>query len=314
MKPVTGKKLPYIITASRATDIPAFYGRWIVDRFEKGSVSRINPFNGKSYEIMLDGVKCIVFWTKNPQPFLEYIPYFEKKVSGFYFHYTLNDYPVQLEPHLPELETRIESFINLSRRIGKKKVIWRFDPMLLSDGVTPRELIEKVFRIYDKIHDYTEKLVFSFADIDVYRKVKLSMNKHAIAYRSWNDDDVRYAAEKLGSLVHDGFTVASCAENHDLSEYKIAHNACVDPDLINSIVDDDGLRSFLAKKNNFKDPGQRKDCRCARSSDIGQYSTCPHLCRYCYANGSEETVVKNYRSILSPFPDARLPHAEFNWK
>src|SRR6056297_3462321 len=130
-----------IISASRRTDIPAFYSDWFMNRIREGYYFKVNPFNKNQKKgISLDSkeVDMIVFWSKYPEPMIEYIDELSSKGYNFYFQYTLNNYPEILEPRLPDLEKRIEVFKKLSEKIGKKRVIWRYDPIIISNK-TPME-------------------------------------------------------------------------------------------------------------------------------------------------------------------------------
>ena len=129
--------LPFVISASRSTDIPAFYSRWFMNRLEKGYVTWVNPFNRKEQYVSFEETKIIVFWTKNPQPIIPHLKELDKRGIRYYFQYTLNDYEKEnLESNVPKLDIRIKTFIDLSSLIGKEKIIWRFDPLILSTAIT----------------------------------------------------------------------------------------------------------------------------------------------------------------------------------
>lgn len=287
---------PLIISASRSTDIPAFYMEWFMDRLKNGYLKRVNPFNSKEQYVSLERVKVIVFWSKNPQPLLDRIDEIEKKGCGFYVQYTLNDYEREgYEPGLPPLGERIETFRNLSGRIGREKVIWRFDPLFLTDRVSVADLVEKIERVGDLVHPYTEKLVFSFADIGNYRKVSGTLKRHGIRYREFDIPQMEDIAARIAKLCGRwGIKSATCGEKLDLESFGITHNKCIDDELISRIAPDDAeLREFIGSGKGRKDKGQRADCLCIPSKDIGSYDTCLHMCVYCYANASEAAVIKN---------------------
>ncbi len=303
---------PLIISASRSTDIPAFYSKWFFNRLEKGYIAWINPFNQKTQFVALDEVRFVIFWTKNPQPILPYLEILEKKGIGYYFQITLNDYEAErLEPNLPPVEQRIESFITLSEKIGKHKTIWRFDPLLLSDKLTIDRLLNKIERIGNQISSYTEKLVFSFADINVYRKVISNLGKTKELYREFKDNEIFEFAKKLQFLnLNWKIELATCAEDVNMINFGISKNRCIDDELIYRISSNDNdLMNWLGYKIDsnsifgkeeyipnpkLKDKGQRKACGCIVSKDIGMYNTCMHLCVYCYANNSPDIVKKNF--------------------
>jgi DNA repair photolyase len=301
--------LPVIISASRSTDIPAFYPDWFIDRLKEGYLKWTNPFNSTPSYISFQKTRLVVFWSKNPFPLLKHLPFIKEKIGNYYFQYTLNDYEQEgLEPHVPSLQSRIETFINLSEKVGKEKVIWRFDPLLLTDRIGTNELLRKIERIGDQLNNYTGKLVFSFADIEIYRKVQQNLARNAIKYREFDKPSMIEIARGIQSLNQKwNLEIASCAESIDLAEFGIHHNKCIDDDLIIKLFSSDQLlMDFLGvrisdhgeiiKYRNIKDKGQREFCGCIWSKDIGAYNTCPYLCTYCYANGTKETVLRNYRN------------------
>lgn len=160
----------------------------------------------------------------------------------------------------------------------------------------------------DGLKGYTEKLVFSFADIAGYKKVGRNLSQAGVCYREWDDASMREFAARLSemNLKKCGYTLATCAETIDMSEYGIEHNRCIDPDIIALLSPDDAiLQNFLYGAKS--DPGQRKACGCILSKDIGDYNTCPHCCLYCYANTSSTSVIANYRTHCSKsFSDSIL--------
>jgi DNA repair photolyase len=202
----------------------------------------------------------------------------------YYFQFTLNDYEAEkFEPNIPPLEQRIKTFQELSCRIGKERVVWRFDPILFADGLSVTDIIERICFIGDRLAGYTEKLVFSFADIAGYSKIHKRLARIPLRPREPVVSEMYRIAEKLaGQGEHWKMKIAACCEPIDLTRYGIAPNRCVDPELLQRLASGDPiLRTFLAQTS--KDKGQRKNCGCIVSKDIGQYDTCPHHCIYCYA-------------------------------
>lgn len=304
---------PIIISASRSTDIPAFYSDWFIKRLEEGYVKWKNPFNGVPLYVAFHNTRLIVFWSKNPKPMLKYLEFLNEKKYNYYFQFTLNDYDKEkLEPRVPNVQSRIETFQQLSERIGKEKVIWRFDPLILTDKIGVDELLRKVENIGNQLKNHTEKLVFSFADIKLYNKVQNNLRKNSIPYQEFNDRTMNEFAMGLQSLNNNwNFELATCAEQIPLEKYGVKHNKCVDDDLMIKLFSQDKvLMDFLGvkiipadifnatpsitKTRDNKDKGQRQFCGCIISKDIGEYNTCPHLCEYCYANSSKELALKNW--------------------
>lgn len=167
---------PMILSASRRTDIPAFYAHWFFKRLDKGYSVWTNPFNSQKSYISYNNVKFIVFWSKNPDPLIPYLSILDNRDIGYYIQFTVNDYEKEgLERGVPPLTQRIETFKYLVDRLGKGRVIWRFDPLILTDKIDVGSLLDKISKIGDQLHNYTEKLVFSFADISTYKRVKSNM-------------------------------------------------------------------------------------------------------------------------------------------
>jgi hypothetical protein len=309
---------PLIVSASRSTDIPAFYGDWFMDRLAAGYVSWKSPFGGGPLYVSFQKTRVFAFWSKNPEPFLPYLDTLDLTGYNYYFLFTLNDYDNErLEPGVPAVSERIETFIRLSRRIGKGRVVWRYDPLILCDGITVQDLLEKIRLIGDQIAPFTERLVFSFVDIARYPKVQRNLQAAGIAgAREFGDPEIEEFCSALAVLNRQwGLSLSACAEGRDLSRFGICRGQCISYDLmVQEFGADQKLMDFLQPhgqqtlggtafpadpSRRFKDPGQRSTCRCIVSKDIGQYSTCMHLCTYCYANSSAPRVRHNYARYCS---------------
>ncbi len=317
----TGQKTkaiaPVIISASRATDIPAFYPGWFTERLKAGYTKWENPFNKTVQYISFSKARLVVFWSKNPEPLISHLDVIREKIPNYYFQFTLNDYEDEkLEPNVPEISKRIETFIRLSEKTGKNKLIWRFDPLILTDTTGIGELLRKVENIGDHLKNHTSKLVFSFVDINNYQKVQNNLKKEMINCREFTESEMDVFAAEVQKLNKKwGLEIGSCGEKVSLEQYGIIQNKCIDDDLIvNLFSQDNELMQFLGIEINQqylfnpgnyikartknKDKGQRKFCNCIASKDIGEYNTCPHLCKYCYANTSEGGAVSNWRRYL----------------
>ncbi|MBR5133734.1 MAG: DUF1848 domain-containing protein [Alistipes sp.] len=320
---VVEAQTPVIVSASRSTDIPAFYADWFLHRLKVGYSAWTNPFNGARSYVSYADTRLIVFWSKNPQPLLSTggcLDYLRDKGICTYVQYTLNDYDKELlERGVRPLEERIDTFKRLVDRLGYGKVVWRFDPMILTNKITADDILAKVENIGDRLRGYAEKLVFSYADIRTYRKVQANLERSGVKYREFESDDMLYIAQNLARLNEQwGLTLATCGEKIDISQFGITHNKCIDDDLmIKYFADDKRLMNHLGvdivtgdlfnaegtiiRRANRKDKGQREFCGCITSKDIGEYNTCPHLCEYCYANTSKESAASNYqRHKLNP--------------
>ncbi len=273
---------PVIISASRSTDIPAFFADAFFRSFEKGYTQWRNPFNNKESVISYANTRFIVFWSKNPAPLLQHLDSLGD--IDYYIQFTLNDYEKEgYERDLKPLDKRIADFREISERVGKERVIWRFDPLILTDQLSIRTLLDRIEYIGDRLHGYTDRLVISFVDIESYKKVKSSFNRRRIDYKEWTPDDmIEFALGLQGLNMKWGFELKTCSEEIELALFGIQHSKCVDDVLITRLAPHDKkLMDFL--KATKKDRGQRKHCGCIPSKDIGEYNTCHHKCIYCYA-------------------------------
>ena len=270
-----------ILSVSRRTDIPAFYTPWLMNRIREGYVLVRNPMNYhqvSKVSISPDVIDCIAFWTKNPAPLLPYLEEIGCRYP-FYFQFTLNAYGREVEPGLPPFEKRVESFRRLSEAVGPKRVIWRYDPVLLSDRYTAAWHTEQFAKAAKALRGSAERCVISF--VDMYEKVKKNLT--GLNARECGDDEmIRLSAAFSETAKENGFVLQTCAEKADLLKYGIVHGCCVDADLISEIT---GWK-IKAKK----DPNQRSECGCVESIDVGQYNTCRHGCRYCYATFNPQSV------------------------
>lgn len=329
---------PEIISASRSTDIPAFYADWFFERLEKGYSAWTNPFNGKKSYVSYENTRFIVFWSKNPEKLMPHIDKLTRHSPeiGCYIQYTLNDYVEErLEKGVSPLERRIRTFRELVGKLGKGRVIWRFDPLVLTDTITPDRLLEKIGYIGEQLRGYTEKLVFSFADIGSYKRVRRNLLENGINYTEWTDGGMADFAGRLSALNKSrgwNYELATCGEKPVYGEYGILPNHCIDDNLMvrfawrdevlmkalgvgiesgngslfvpkDAIRLDDGIHYAVKRKDN-RDRGQRVLCGCMISKDVGQYDTCPHQCEYCYANTDKHTALNNFKA------HKENPHAE----
>ena len=241
---------------------------------------------------------------------------------------TLNDYVDEgFEPNVGPVSHRVEVFKRLSDAIGKEKVIWRFDPLIVTPHLSARQLLSKVYHVGNQLKGYTNKLVFSFIDVKAYRKVQNNLIKETPYYTRETVESAEPSGSYLIELVEglaklrdhwkdEGWdlTLATCGESIDLEKYGIEHNQCIDGDLMERLFTDDkelvyylhtgnlpepdlfgGIPDIPEERKNLKDKGQRKVCGCMISKDIGMYNTCRHFCVYCYANTSKDVVLKNFQ-------------------
>ncbi len=298
-----------IISASRRTDIPAFYGEWFMNRVNEGYFLRVNPMNPKQQKIISlrpAEVDCFVFWSKDPSLFLKNLKTLDERGYNYYFQFTVNDYPGIFEPRVPPVSVRTEIFKKLSEIIGPAKVIWRYDPIILSNQTPVEYHIDRFAGLASVLGDYTHRVIISF--FDMYVKVNVKLKKlekdtklvvEDIA-APHNKEKLGILLQNLGSIARaEGLEMQTCAESRDLDEFGIGHGKCLDPELINSV--------FGLSLNIKKDPYQRAPCLCATSVDMGFYNTCRFNCSYCYATSSEKAVLNNMKKH-NPQSSALLDH------
>lgn len=274
-----------ILSASRRTDIPAFYSEWFFNRMKAGCVLARNPMSihqVSRIQLSPDVIDCIVFWSKNPKPMLSRLSEIEK--YPFYFQFTLNAYGPDQEEKMPPLSERVNTFKVLSEMIGPDRVIWRYDPIIVTDVYSVKFHTERFELLARELQSYTKRCTISF--VDVYRKIQSNFRRLEI--REMNSEEIISLATSLSRICKEqGMILDTCAEKIDLSFLGIEQAHCIDEKLISKII--------RKKINVSKDKNQRAECGCVSSIDIGQYNTCPHGCAYCYANFNSSLTERNYR-------------------
>lgn len=273
-----------ILSVSRRTDIPAFYSEWFFNRLREGFALVRNPFNPRQVSkisLSRELVDCFVFWTKNPQPMLEKL----SLLSGYnyYFQFTLNPYDQDIEVNLPPKADLIKTFITVSEKVGKKRIIWRYDPIFLSERISLTDHLSYFSQLASELSGHTEKCVISF--LDMYKKTERNL-KAVHKARCLREEEIRDLAEGFARIGNrHSLALETCAEKLDLNNLGIKHGRCIDDHLIQELTG--------AEFNQKKDICQRKECGCVASIDLGAYNTCQHHCLYCYANYSQEKVMEN---------------------
>ncbi len=279
-----------IISASRRTDIPTYYSDWFFHRIKESYVLVRNPMNihqVSKIDLSPEVIDGIVFWTKNPIPMIERLD--EISQYPYYFQFTLNAYGKDVEPNVPSKnDIIIPAFQNLSKKIGKERVVWRYDPIFFNEKYTMDYHCIYFELLASKLHLFTEKCTISF--VDCYRNTERNMKPLNI-----NDISIEQKIELMGKLStiarNYGLLLDTCAESVDLQKFGIIPAHCIDKGRLEKI----GGYTLLLEK----DKNQRMECGCISSIDIGMYNTCKNGCLYCYANYSHKSVQTNcgkYRS------------------
>jgi hypothetical protein len=285
-----------IISASRRTDIPAYYSEWFLNRLKEKFVYVRNPMNMRQVsEINLNPelVDCIVFWSKNPKTMIDKLKSNSTPLKDYcyYFQFTLNPYGPDVEARLPSKTEIIETFKRLSDMIGPQKVIWRYDPILINSKYSTAYHVDKFGKFAFALKGYTEKVTFSF--IDFYKKIAENIKLLEIVEISTEEKNV--IAKNFSEIARDSnISIDTCAEGIDLSGYGITHARCIDDRLISKIT---GYDLHIEKDKN-----QRLECGCVKSIDIGEYNSCSNGCVYCYANYSNCIVDKNAKEHIQSSP------------
>lgn len=272
-----------ILSASRRTDIPAFFSEWFFNRIDEGYFLVRNPdFPRKVSKVIVSPqvIDCIVFWTKNPVPI---IPKLDRlKDYDYYFQFTLTGYGRDIEAKLPDKKkVLIPAFIGLSEKLGPERVIWRYDPILFNDKYSAEYHLRAFSEIASSLKGFTKKCVISF--VDNYGKVKKaleSLNEYKLNYEQLLD----FSSKLFSIASENGMEIATCAEKIDLSSVGIRHNSCIDRELVEKITG--------GKLKVKKHKAQRDGCQCVESIEMGAYNTCSNGCKYCYANQSPSSIIE----------------------
>lgn len=274
-----------IISASRRTDIPAFYSPWLLNRLRAGEVLVRNPYNRRQVSrIRLDPavVDSLVLWSKNPAPLLPYLHTLEALGYPLVIHYTLTGHDRHLEPGLPDLDERIATFCDLARSLGPERVLWRFDPILLTQTQGADEVLERFTMLAHHLQGYTHQCSISF--VSLYAKCRRQLA--GIDLRSVDNGEKQRLGMRLNSLARAyGIRLVACCDTLLTETCGIEPASCIDVVQLGALV---GCTLLHAK-----DTGQRPGCGCSISIDIGAYDSCTHGCRYCYATTSARAVTRN---------------------
>lgn len=274
-----------IISASRRTDIPTFYSPWLLNRLRAGEVLVRNPYNRRQISrVRLDPavVDCMVLWSKNPAPLLPHLQAIQSLGIPLLLHFTITGCASHLEPGLPKVEERIATFCSLARQLGPERVLWRFDPIVLTRSQGAEAVVERFAVLAGQLQGYTHQCSISF--VSLYAKCQRNL---AGIDLHMHDDAIQISlAQRLKKLARcHGMRLVACCDAFLTKTCGIAPAHCIDATQIGTLIG----TTLLAKK----DSGQRPDCGCAVSVDIGAYDSCPHGCRYCYATTNAHAVARN---------------------
>lgn len=276
-----------IISVSRRTDIPAYYSEWFIRRVSKGYCHVPNPFNSKqiaTVSLLPEDVTAIAFWTRNPEPMLSKLKFLDDFGYHYYFMITLNNYPRHLEANLQNLESAINSFLRLSEKIGCGRVVWRYDPLILTENMDAEFHLENFKLLARMLRDATKKVITSI--ITPYRKTLRNFLKAGIDLTD-NNNTYLYICKQIKTIARaNGMESSICCPPDWITKEVMPPAKCIDSELLN--------REFNLQLTSIKDKSQRKNCNCYPSKDIGMNNSCIAACMYCYATQSFASAMNNH--------------------
>lgn len=306
-----------IISASRRTDIPALYAKWMANRIRAGYCTVPNPFNRNQVtrvDLRPEAVEAIVFWTRWPTPLMQYLGELESRGYRYYFQFTILGYPRQIDTASPPVGRAVEVFRKLAERISPDRVIWRYDPIVFSDLTPPAFHRRQVEELAMKLEGSTRRCVVSV--VDPYRKAEGRVKRldgTRAGFRAGDPEKIETLVRDLAAIASSrGMETVSCAEEKDFTSCGVAPGKCIDDQLIQ--------RLWGAASPFRKDPHQRPACGCAVSRDIGMYDSCTFGCAYCYATSSFDRARRNHfehdpesPSLLGRYEASPAPQADLSF-
>lgn len=273
-----------ILNTGGRTDTVQYYTQWLMNRFEEGYVLSRNPlFPNKvtRYELVPEKIDGIQFCSKNYEPILTELPKI-MDLFNTYFHYTITAYGKDVEPGVPSIEKSMETLKKLSNIVGKQRLAWRYDPVLLTGKYTIEAHLDTFERMACELAPYVDRCIFSF--VEMYKKLGANMPDLI----PLTEADMECLAKGFGAIADKNrIHLQTCGTNTDYSQYGIHPSGCMTLDIM-------GCANGVDFKK-IKHKGMRAGCQCIESRDIGAYDTCMNGCRYCYANTSPQKAFENYR-------------------
>ena len=267
-----------ILYVSGRTDIVAFYTPWFMNRYKEGYVDVRNPFNRKLVSrIYFSDVDLILFCTKNPKPIIPYIVDIDKPII---FQVTLTSYNNDIEPNVPDKKDVINSIKEISKILGKDNVVIRYDPILINDKYTVNYHVHAFDKMCSLLNGYVSKIIVSF--VDNYKNVRNNMNILNIK-EFYNEDFKTIGTEFSRIASKNGMSVQTCFEEKNLCDYGFISGECLSVE-----------EAYILTGKKFK-KWKARGCECAQMVDIGEYNSCKHFCKYCYANYDEKQVINNVK-------------------
>ena len=283
-----------ILSASRRTDIPKFHASWFMERIREGRAATRNPFSGQVHEVSLrpEDVRAIVFWSKDYRPLERHLDELDRCGFRYVFQFTITGLPKIFEERVPDAETSVATARRLAARAGPARVLWRFDPIVISDVSDPDETVRRFERLARMLEGATRRCTISF--MQRYAKVKRNLapveRAHGIRFRDPGIDEKRAIAARLAAIAAEHrIALVSCCDDALIQTgdgWEVGKARCVDASLLDALFPD--------RAGSSKAGPTREDCGCALSRDIGAYDTCPQGCFYCYANANPDLARRRH--------------------
>ncbi len=273
-----------ILNTGTRTDTVQYFSRWLLKRFEEGYVLSRNPLYPESvtrYELKPEKLDCVIFCSKNYSPILSRINEITDRFNT-YFHYTITAYGRDVEPGVPDIPESIETLKALSRLVGRERLAWRYDPVLLTSKYTVEVHLATFEYMAEKLSPFVDRCIFSF--VEMYKKLEYNMPE---IIQLTIDDKLRLAEGMGGIARKHGLILQTCASERDYSSYGIRESGCVTLDILG--------RANGIEFRDMKHIGSRPGCKCVETRGIGDYDTCPNGCKYCYANKNPKRALENFK-------------------
>ena len=273
-----------IINTGSRTDTVQYYSDWLLKRFKEGFVYSRNPLFPNivtRYELNPNILDCVVFCSKNYEPILDRLTEITDKFNT-YFHYTITAYGRDIEPNVPTIDESIETLIKLSKIVGKQRIAWRYDPILLTKKYTKQVHYNTFDYMSKRLSPHIDRCIFSF--VDMYKKLETNMPEIIIL----NNNDKIEIAKNIGSIAKKhNMIIQTCATIEDFKQFGILQSGCMTSEILGN------ANNITFKK--VRHSGNSQGCKCIENRNIGDYDTCPNGCKYCYANKNPQIAQENYK-------------------
>lgn len=272
-----------ILNTGGRTDTVQYYSEWLLRRFQEGYVLSRNPlFPNSVTSINLDPktIDVVVFCSKDYSPILQRLHEISDRFRCYY-HYTITAYGTDIEPRVPSIEQSIETCRRLASQVGKEKIAWRYDPVLLTEQYTTRRHLETFDRMAAELTPYVSRCIFSF--VEIYKKLEYNMPE----LRPVTPEQRLVLAEGMGAIARrHGLCLQTCGTTERYEQFGILHSGCMTAQIFHD--------AFGIDFRHTAHKGNRPGCACMESRGLGDYNSCPNGCRYCYANNDHAKALQNY--------------------